>query len=316
MVYQNTVAAPREELNDVIQEGTPPDLVGILVLPPKPMTLPTGHVPKIAVGKGNLMRATRKKRSPGAAFDRWQSTIDDHNIVLVQSPEEILLPDEQTMLYSDYFAFESLYAIEATNRLRRAHEIECETALFDSGTFTATNSTVAYTAGNITTMDPVTDILNCIRRIKGAGEVANTIIIPGPVYDRLRVSTLMKAWIAGQIAPGATVTADAIQASFLAQGIKKVYVAESYVNESDEGLADVINPIWPNTYIFVGSVQAGELRAGGVGRTFFWDKEGPLFNIQSYRDETRKSNVIRAMKTTLSDITNARAGQLITTQYS
>lgn len=318
MVYQNTVAAPREELNDVISESVTTDemFVGIKVLAPKPMRLPTGHVPKITVGKGNLMRATRKRRTPGANFDRWQSAIDDHSITLVQIPEEVLLPDEQTMLYEDYFAFESFYAQEATNRLRRAHEIECETALFDAGVFTATNSTVAYTAANIATMDPVTDILNAIRRIKAAGEMPNTILIPGPVYDRVRVSTIMKAWIAGSINPGAQVTSDAIQASFEKQGIKQVLVADSYVNNSDEGNADVIDPIWPNTYMFIGNVQAGELKGGGVGRTFFWDKEGPLFNIQSYRDESRKSNVIRAMKTSSSDITNARAGQLITTQYS
>ena len=92
--------------------------------------------------------------------------------------------------------------------------------------------------------------------------------------------------------------------------------AEADVNESDEGNSDVIDAIWPNTYLLVCSAQPGELKSGGIGRTFFWEKEGPLFNIQSYRDETRKSNVIRAMKTSLSDLTNTRAGQLITTQYA
>ncbi len=318
MQYQNATAQPREELNDVIIESVTTDsmFAGIKILPPKPMNLPVGHVPKILVSSGNLMRAARKKRSPGANFDRWQSAISDLTITLVQMAEEILLPDEQTLIYEDYFAFETVYASEAANRIRRAHEIECEVALFDSGTFTATAATVAYTAANIATMDPATDILAALRRIKAAGESANTIVIPGQVYDRIRLATLFKNWIAGSIYPGYTVSEDGVQSSFTKSGITQVVVADSYMNESDEGNSDVINPIWPNTYIWVGNVQSGELKAGGVGRTFFWEKEGPIFNIQSYRDETRKSNVIRAIKTTLAAITNSRAGQLITTNYA
>ncbi|MBS0328227.1 MAG: hypothetical protein JSR30_00110 [Proteobacteria bacterium] len=318
MVYQNTVAVPREELNDVVMESVTTDeqFIGLQLLPAKPMNLPTGHVPKIEIGKGNLMRASRKKRSPGATFDRWQSAISDHSITLLQTSEEVLLPDEQTMLYEDYFAFESVYAVEATNRLRRGHEIDVETAIFDPSALTATNTLVAWTYANIATMTPVTDILNCIRRLKAVGEAPNTIAFPGPIYDLVRQSADMKSFIAGSINPGAIVTTDTIQAAFAKQGIKQVLVGESYVNESDSTNSDVINAIWPNTYVFVGSCQPGELKSGGVGRSFFWEKEGPLFNIQSYRDENRKSNVIRALKTTSADLTNTRCGQLITTQYS
>ena len=36
----------------------------------------------------------------------------------------------------------------------------------------------------------------------------------------------------------------------------------------------------------------------------------------SYRDEPKSSNIIRAKKTTLTEITNAKAGTLITTNFS
>ena len=318
MIYQNTVAAPREELTDVIMEGVTnfDEFQGLALLPAKPMRLPTGHVPKITVAKGDLLRATTRRRAPGTNFTRWQSAIDAFSIELVQTPEEVQLPDEQTMLYEDYFAFEQVYANEASNRLRRGHEIDVSGAIFNTGNFDAVAASVAYTVANKATMLPVEDILAAIRRVKGRGERANTIHFPGAVYDRVRVSTEMVSFVAGSVNPGAKVTPDSIQLAFAAHGIEQVLIGDGYVNESQALESDVINPIWDNTYVFVGSCRDGELLSGGVGRTMFWEKEGPLFNISSYRDEPKKSNVIRAQKTTLCAITNTRAGTLITTNYA
>ncbi len=318
MQYQNATAAPRQELTDVIVEGLTDDtqFLGLKLMPPSPLQLPTGHVPKIAIGKGNLMRATAKGRAPGSDFDRWQSGIDSYSITLVQVSEEVSLPDEQTMVYEDYFAFETFYAQEASNRLLRSHEIDVANAIFSTTNLDATNGGVAYSQANIATITPVADIFAAIRLLKARGEAPNTIAIPGTIYDRIRQSADMRAWIAGSVNPGARVSDDTIQASFASKGIKQVLIGEAYVNQSQDGLTNGINPIIPLTYIFVGNCAAGELRSGGVGRTFYWAKEGPVLNISSYRDEPKKSNVIRAMKTTVEAVTNTRAGTLIGTQVS
>lgn len=318
MVYQNATAAPREELSDIIMEGVTDfeEFQGLALLPPKPMNLPTGHVPRITIAKGDLLRATTRNRTPGTNFTRWQSAIDDYSMTLVQTPEEVQLPDEQTLLYEDYFAFEQVYASEASNRLRRGHEMDVEAAVFNTGNFDTVASVVAYTVALLATIDFVEDVTAAIRRVKGRGERPNTIHIPGPVYDRVRVATKTREFVAGANQPGATVNPNTLQRAFAEQGIKQVLIGDGYVNQSDALNSDVINPIWPNTYVFVGNCQPGELKSGGIGRTMYWDKEGPLFNISSYRDEPKKSNVIRAQKTTLCAITNTRAGTLITTQYA
>lgn len=318
MIYQNSVAAPREELTDVIMEGVTDfsEFQGLAVLPPAPLKLPTGHVPKITIAKGDMLRAANRRRAPGTKFARWQSAIDDHSITLTQISEEVQLPDEQTMLYEDYFAFEQVYAKEAANRLRRGHEIDAEATLFNTGNFDAVNSAVAYTAANKATMTPVEDLLAAIRRVKGRGERANTILFPGQVWDRLRVSDEMRTFIVGTINAGAKVTPENLAAALGSNGIEQVLIGDGYVNQSEVNSNAAINPIWPTTYVFVGRCESGQLSTGGIGRTFYWEKEGPLFNISSYRDESQKSNVIRAMKTTLTDLTNTRAGTLITTQYA
>lgn len=318
MIYQNATAQPRQELTDVIMEGVTDraDFIGLQVLPAAPTSLLQAHVPKITIAKGDMLRATTKVRKPGSRYDRFQAAIDDHSMTLLNVGEELPIPDEVNLTYEDYFPLESVYATEAGNRLLRGHETDVADTVMNSSNFTATASLVAYTVANLATMTPVLDIQNAIRRVKAQGERPNTIIIPGPVYDRIRVSTDMKSFIAGTVNPGARVTPETIQQAFATSGIKQVLVPDTYVNESQATKNNSINAIWDNTYIFVGNCQAGELKAGGIGRTFFWEKAGPLLAVSTYRDESVKSNVIRGEKTTKCSLTNTRAGQLITTQYS
>lgn len=318
MIYQNATALPRQELTDVIMEGVTnrEDFIGLKLLPDAPTTALNGHVPKISIAKGDLMRATKKTRKPGSAFDRWQASIDDHTLELLQVGEEVLLPDEQTLSYEDYFPIESVFTNQAGERLLRGLEIDIQTAIQNTGNFDATNTLTAWTVANLATMKPVQDLTNAIRLVKSRGERANTFMFSGPIYDIVRQSTDMRSWIAGSINPGARVTEETIQQSFESMGIKQVLVGDSYVNQSQSGTNNSINPIWNNTYAWVGSAKPGQLVAGGVGRTFYWQKMGPLMMVESYRDESRKSNVIRGIKTSLADITNSRAGTLITTQYS
>lgn len=318
MIYQNATAAPREELNDYVMESTtiPAMFVAEEILPQRPLRLPTGHYPKITVADGDLMRAATAARAPGAGFARWQAAVGDGSLSLVQYPEELQIPDEQQMLYEDYFDLEATFALEATHRIARLREILVQGQIQNATNFDAVNSTVAYTNANLATISFVADVLAAIRRVKARGELANTIVISGTVYDRIRLAPLVQAFIAGANQPGAVVNPNTIQRAFEEHGIRKVLIADAYVNQSAPNSSTVINPIWNNTYIWVGNVQSGDLKAGGVGRTFYWEKEGPLYSISTYRDEPKKSNIIRASITPQAAITNTRAGTLITTQYS
>ena len=316
MIYQNAAAQPRDELTQYIMESLTRDdrFVATKVLPPSPLKLPTGHVPKITIAGGDLMRAAATPRAPGALFVRSQADITDLSLTLVQYAEELQIPDEQQMVYESYFDLEQMFALEVRRKIQRNVETNVEGAVFNTTNFTATNSGTAYTTGNVATLSFIVDVIQIIRRIKATGEVPNTILIPGTVYDVIRTGTLVQAFIAGSNQPGAVVDPNTIQRAFGEMGIKNVWLADSYVNQSAAGDNSQINPIWPKTYVFVGAVSSGDLQSGGVGRTFYWEAEGPLFNVATYREEVRRSNVIRGMSTNLAAITNGRAGQLITTQ--
>lgn len=315
MIYQNATAQPREELQDYIMEGVTDftQFKGLQILPEMPLSLVTGHVPKITVAQGDLLRAANRNRAPGTNFNRWQMAIDAHSVTLLQVAEEQSIPDEQEMLYEDYFDIEAIGANEATNRLKRGHEMDVAAAIQNATNFTSQNAGVAYSVANLATIEFVNDVLTAIRAIKARGEQPNTIVIPGTIYDVVRQSADLRTFIAGTINPAAIVDEDNIQKAFARNGITQVLVPDGYVNQSDSQLSDLINPIWNNDYVWVGSAKSGALRGGGVGRTFYWDKQGPLFQLYSYRDETKASNVIRSRKTSLVNITNTRAGQVIST---
>lgn len=320
MIYRNAVAEPRQELTDVVMEGvtSSTQFVGLRVLPAVPMTLPTGHYPKITIATGDLMRATAAKRQPGMNFERWKSQISDGSINLVQLGEELQIPDEAQLTYEDYFPLESIYAKESANRLQRAHEIEAAATLQDSNTFDAVNAIAAYTAANLAngTIDFVGDVLAAILRVKARGEAPNTVVLNNVIYNRIRQASLTKSFVAGSVNPGAIVSPSTLQRAFADEGITQVLIGGSYVNLSAAGQNDNIVPTWSNASVFVGNVAEGQLISGGVGRTFFWEKEGPIFNIQTYREEPKKSNIIRAQSTKQCVVVNARAGTLVTTNYT
>lgn len=318
MIYRNATAEPRDELNDVVMEGVTTDsqFIAPQVLPPLPIKLPTGHYPKITISDGDLMRAAASKRQPGASFDRWSAAISDGTITLDQLAEELPIPDETSLTYEDYFPLEATFAKECGNRLKRANEVLTATAVMNASTFDAVAASVAYTAANVATISFIEDVTAAILRVKGRGEAPNTIVLSEPVYNRIRTATLVRTFVAGANQPGAIVNPNTIQRAFAENGIDKVLIGGAYVNYSMKGKNDNIVPCWGNTYVWVGCVKEGQLMNGGAGRTAFWEKEGPLYSMFSYRDEPKKSNVIRAMMTTQNFVANARAGTLITTSYA
>ena len=318
MVYENTAALPRQELTDVVTESMTSNgmFIGDSILPAYPLKLKNAHYTKITVAAADLMRATTSVRAPGSGFDRWQAAVSDCSITLPQYGEEIPIPDEQTDIYDSYFAFESFFAMETGNRLKRLNEILIQAQVQNATNFDAVNSGVAYTVANVATNSFIGDVIDAITRVNARGETPNTIALSWNVYNRVRQATLVKNFIVGINGVGSQVTVNTLQRAFADMGITQVLVGRAYVNQSAQNSSTTINPIWNDTYVFIGNCQTGQMQGGGVGRNFYWEKLGGLYAMKSYRDEPKASNVVRGESAPSPVIVNTRAGTLITTQYS
>lgn len=314
MIYPNSVATPSDVLTDYVNQGATDatQFKGLQIAPSLPVSSMTATYPKITVAKGDLMRAANRRRAPGSNFNRWQMAIESGSLTLHQVGEEQSIPDEVAMEWDDYFDVEAIGADEALNRLRRGHEIEVESELMNSSTFTAANSSVAYST--VATANFIKDFLAARRTLMARGVVPNAVVIPGLVMDWLMQSTLLKEFLVGTQGAGVQVTDDSLQRALARYGIQSVIIPDSYVNQSDTGSDAVINPIWDDDHIFVGKLGSGNLRSAGALATAYWDKAGPLFNVSTYRDETKKSNIVRDESISEVVVTNTRAGVLITTQ--
>jgi hypothetical protein len=64
-------------------------------------------------------------------------------------------------------------------------------------------------------------------------------------------------------------------------------------------------------------VQSGQFTAGGIGRTLVWSADAPGgFVSESYRDEARRSNVLRVRMNTSEKLIDANAAVRITTSFA
>jgi len=154
--------------------------------------------------------------------------------------------------------------------------------------------------------------------VNALGEVADTIVMSPQVFNRLRRSTLMQNFIRGNRPSDSTlnVTTGAMQQAFQENGIQNIYVGQARYDSAKKGQSFSSAQVWGNTYVWVGSVKGGDFSAGGAGRTLVWNPEGGLYVTETYRNDQRRSNVVRVRQFAGEHVVNGAAGTLITTSYS
>jgi hypothetical protein len=96
----------------------------------------------------------------------------------------------------------------------------------------------------------------------------------------------------------------------------KFNASSSWTAANQSTLIASLQPIWPNTYIWVGIVKSGNFTAGGAGRVVYWDKYGGLFIPETYPEWSRDSTVVRVKAYMIEKIIDTVCAELIITQYT
>lgn len=324
MPFNTSGATIRQDVNIVVQEAAAADsfFIGQRVLPPMPVDAKSGTYPKLQIGTGELLSNIATERSRGSSYGNvvraWTSDTYD----CVDRGLEEAVDDVDARDLSRFFNYEATAAKLCLRNVQLAHEVRAAAAVFNTTNFgSATNSTVAYTNANLTTIDFPTDLVNAIERVNNNGAAANTIVMGSTVFARLVRSTLLVNWIRGTVAgqvSGSPVNAANIAASFADFGIQNCYVGRARYNSAKKGATASMSTIWSTSYIWVGSVNPNAMtpQDGGAGFTLYWNQEGGLFVTESYRNEGVRSNMIRVRQNTAEKITDGTAGTLINPQYS
>jgi hypothetical protein len=279
-----------------------------------------GQYPSFQLKEGQLLKSDVKNRAPYGAFARGTRAFNQDTYLALEYGYEEAVDDTVVADVSRFFDAEVVSAKLAKRKLLLAHELRVAAAIFNTSNFTATNSATAYTAANIATFDAAADVQDAIDRLIAKGEsVSNLkVVIPYAVWTRIRASTKFQNRLRGAGMSSDTVLNASLANAAEVFGVAEVLIGRTSYDTAAEGLAFVSGNVWANTYLWVGSVtdSASGYFGGGAGFTLNWSEYGPAVGVFTYRDETIKSNIVRASHYVAEKVVNANAGQLVTTQYS
>lgn len=328
--YINSAAKPRLELAAIVREGRGLNKSNIhqLILPPMPVNKQLVHLLKAKISNAQIARIMDDFliAAPGAQVERMSMSIDDDTFSLVIRKREVQIPDEVEMTYAEYLSMEQLAAQNAGESVELTTEYLTALAMQSTSIFgSATNSIVAYTAANLATIDVVGDVYAATEKMRDKGELADTWIMSLQVYKRIRQATLLKNFVVSQLGKGYEVNQSNLQLAFADVGIKQVLIGSSQYNTAADGDTPVFTRMWGNTTMTICSAgtvtepdEGGIETIPGVGVNAYWDLYTPEggYGVDTYREENKESNIVRAKTSKAPYIGNPNAGTLIATQYS
>ena len=319
-MYPSSGATIRADLNILVEEAAKTDtfLIGLNVMPEFGVDAKSATYPKLQIAEAELMSPGAVVRNADGSYGEVSRKWGTDTYDCIDRGLEERVDDADQKDVSRFFNLEK----KASNLTRRnvglAHEVRVAAAIMSTGNFDATNPGVAYTEANLATISFVADVLAAIERVRDNGTEPNTIVLSSTVYNRVRRATPVVNFVSGQVGKGADVTKTTLAQAFADEGISQVLVGRARYNSAKKGQAKSMTNVWGNTYVWVGNVNKGAptMEAGGAGFTLYWNQEGGLFVTETYRDDRRRSNMVRVRQNTTEKIVDATAGTLITTTYS
>lgn len=324
MAYSNTNAVLRADLNGVVEEAFGGDdfFIADKALPPLMVNSKTGQYPKFQIGAAALQSDLATTREPGGNYGRVNREYVNDNYLCVDRGLEEVVDDAYAADVDRFYDAEEAAARMTLRNVLIGYEIRVAALLINASTFTATEGIGGtdgdYTQAQIADFDFPQDVLAAINRLNLKGVQPNTIIMSSAVWTRVSASTKFQNWMRGSRPTDSVlnITPAGAANSFAENGITQVLVGRAAKNTVVQGGTASSATIWPNTHIFVGKVTTGSMFDGGVGRTMVWNDEGGLFVTETYREEQRRSDIVRVRQNTDEKVVDANSGELIITDYA
>ena len=283
-----------------------------------------GRYPRIDLVKGNMMKREQTKRSSSGAYNETDQEHDWDTYDCEDRGLEQRIDDTKAKEMKSFFDLEKLEAKNVRRKCLLDFEINAASKLMSEANFPKTDAVVAYTEANIATIDVPQDINAAVEQVTGRGEEVNAIVFSHVMWNRIRRSVMLQNYLYGKI--GGDITKRLITPNDLAEafgldveGKVQIIVARAKYDTAPKGrAAATLVPIWGTDYIWVGALKGGDYSEGGAGRTLVWEADIPsgIFATETYRDEKRRSDMVRVRANSIEKVLNGNAGQLIKTNWA
>jgi hypothetical protein len=284
------------------------------VLPVVPVLSQAGNFGVIPLDQ--LLMARGTARAPGAAYSRGQTTFSPSTYACKENGFEEPVDDREAKMYVNYLAAEQFAALRARDAVLRNYESRVVTLLNDTSVnFSgAKTGTVATSWKTIASSTPVADIVKAVKAVyANSGLMANTVVMGWNAYQNVRQASAIidRIKYSGADDPK-NITVNMLAGLF---GVDNVYIAGAQKNAANEGATASLSQLWDDDKVFVGRVATGgDFKEPCVGRTFHWSEDGssPTGTVESYRDETVRSTIIRVRMDSDEKILYSAAGYVLT----
>lgn len=325
-MYRNAEAEIRPELQVVVQEALEAErfFIANMIFPEFGVGTKTGEYRKIKKGSGALLASTDSDitlRAPRAPYKEVDRSYEKASFACQDRGLTEVVDDSVQADLARWFDAESTATRLVLANILRAQEKRVAAKVMDEATWGKENAVVNYTEANIATIDVAQDIEEAIARVQKRGELVNTIILSRNIWKRIRRSTQLRKYIFGDNAGGKIITKDVFLSTFQDSApITNLVIAEAVESTAKKGeaVSDAkLRYIWGDDYVWLGNVQGGPPEAGGAGRRFYWQEDVEFaYVVESYRDENRRSNIVRVRQHNDEHVVNECAGTLIKTGYA
>lgn len=269
--------------------------IGLRVFPVSEVAKQSGKFGKIPVEQ--LLKSPETARAPGSGYNRGNWKFEADSFATEEHGHEEPVDDRESELYNEYVEAEMVSSEIAQDIVLRAFEERIAAATFDFATFGSTAVTNEW--DDAASATPIDDVEAQVQAIWNAtGLWPNALIMNRLVYRNLRRCDQVVEAIAAQGAGNRTLATD-ITPQLLSEvfDLPMILVAGSAKNAANDGAALNIDPIWSGEYVAVARLcTTSNFKEPGFGRTFHWGADGSRIGatVETYRDETVRSNIVRA----------------------
>ena len=321
MSYISGGTTIRADINQALIEAPQADvgLIGAQLLPLQNVEAKAGTYLKVQLSGAELLSNNALVRDSGASYSRGIRSFSSANYSTDEVGLEELIPDDAAADLNRFFSYEAETAKFLLRQIKLSHEKRVSDLLWNATTpFTIADQTraVAYTQALVATVDVARDVAAAKLALAQYGYEANCVAMSANVFELIRRSTLLQNQFFGVISnTGARLLSEAEIAAAL--GIQNLLVGRAAYNTAGKNKTYSGSFVVPDTKIIVGQIAGGEFTAGGIGRTLVWagDSAGG-FVSESYRDEARRSQVLRVRMNTDEVVIDPNAAVRITTNFA
>lgn len=312
----SATAALRPELGviayEYMLEAAQRGFIGLQVLPLMEVPLQSSYYPYIPIE--SLLKMPDTKRAARGNYNRSDWEFGTKNFSCKENGWEELIDDNERALFSRFFDAEVVATQRAVDIVLRAQEKRIADAVMSTGNITAT-SNVGTEWSTVATCTPYADIKTAKAAMRAAsGLLPNAVIMTWVAAENVLASTELRNKL--QYTTPIEFMSDQQKYQVLANyfGVGRCLVGNGIYDSAKKGKTKTLTDIWDDEYVLLAVLSSGgqDLKEPCLGRTFLWTGDSPSNVVtETYRDEPKRSDVVRVRHDTDEAFVFAGAGYLL-----